>query len=482
MAWPWSSPACGISGIDLFFAIGIVLAIAMPGFAAEPIYSSQDIQATIASASAGDTIVVGPGEYGPFEVDKALTIIGQGNPVVKSAIQRPGITIEADDVSVSGFLISGIAKDTQSKYDYYMNNPSKAYGQNLNLPNAAIIIEANGVLLKDLQVFGAEVGVLAENAREIGVENSSFVSCGRGLRLTYCSASSVANCSFSNCDAAGIDISSCREMAFSNNVIVNTTNAGLMLKESEDCGVSNNSLSWNREGLFLWNSSRNEIRDNSADHNYYAIILSGSHNNSVLGNRVFENSRNEIISGFGIGISLQENSTYNVIAENTAKENFNGLEMTRGCRLNTVFANAISENKHGIRLDKNYNNLVFGNNFVRNTISAYDNSSNNYWNTTFGNYYSDYRGKDDNGDGIGDSPYSIPMGDHDESDLRPLMKPYQAEDLNLTQLRSEVQKYASFIPLDTRPMKVEGGTVVISSPRPTSPPTWSSSPPLIQTI
>jgi nitrous oxidase accessory protein len=482
MAWPWSLPACGISGIDLLFVISIVIVTLMPGSAAEPIYSGQDIQASIDSANAGDTIIVGPGEYSPFEVDKPLTILGEGSPIIKSAIQRPGITIEADDVSVSGFLIDGVNKDSQSKYEYYMNNPSAAYGQRLNLPNSAVMINADRAHLAGLTVFGAEVGIWAESGREIDLLNSSFESCKRGLSLSDCLSCRVEKCSFYNCDTAGIEVTYSREMAFSNNTIVNTTNAGLLLKESEDCIVFNNSFSWNREGLFLWNSSRNEIRNNSADHNYYAITLSGSDNNSVLENQVYENSRNEIISGFGIGISLQENSTYNVIAKNTAKENFNGLEMTRGCRLNTVFANVISQNKHGIRLDKNYNNLVFGNNFVRNTISAYDNSSNNYWNTTIGNYYSDYRGKDENGDGIGDSPYPIPMGDHDESDVRPLMKPYQAGDLNMTELRAEVQKYASFVPVDTRPMKVEGGTIVISSPRPTSPPTWSDSPPLIQTI
>jgi len=38
-----------------------------------------------------------------------------------------------------------------------------------------------------------------------------------------------------------------------------------------------------------------------------------------------------------------------------------------------------------------------------------------------GNYWSDYNGTDDNGDGIGDTPYII---DADNQDKYPLMKPY----------------------------------------------------------
>ncbi len=41
-----------------------------------------------------------------------------------------------------------------------------------------------------------------------------------------------------------------------------------------------------------------------------------------------------------------------------------------------------------------------------------------------GNYWADYRGTDAEGDGIGDTHYSIDS-DSDECDLYPLMKPFE---------------------------------------------------------
>jgi len=447
----------------------------------DTIQAGSDIQSAISTAKAGDMILVGPGDHDSFQVDKPLTIVGEGEPVLHAAIQRPAIKIICDGVTISGFKILGVGKDTTAKFNYYMDNPAAAAGQRLDQPNAAIVIRANDVSLRDMTIFGSQAGVQAENSDHLAVQNSTLESCNTGVSLSHCSSCKVEGCRFTNSKKNGLDVQLCDDFAMENSSIINSSNAGLLLKESDKCQVQDNLFSGNLFGLALWNSSCSQVRRNRADHNYYGILITDSSNhNTIADNVVEENSRGEIVKGFGVGISLQENSSINLVIRNTAKKNFSGLEVSRGCKLNAIFGNNASDNSHGIRLNENRNNLIFGNNFYNNNINAYENASLNIWNTTFGNYYSDYHGKDENGDGIGDQPYALPGQDSKSNDYQPLIKPYHYGGLNLTALKEEVGRYARYGPADEEipPYRMSGGTIVIASRIPTSPPRWSDSKPL----
>jgi nitrous oxidase accessory protein len=483
--WPWSSQACATSGIEirhkLLHAI-IAFALFTSAFFAvaegSTIQVGQDIQSAISSSNSGDIIIVGPGDHNAFEVDRPLTIVGQGAPLLHAAIQKPAIRVNSDGVKISGFKILGSKKDTTAKFDYYMQNPAAAAGQRLDQPNAAIIINGNDFKLINSSIFGAQVGLLAENVDNLTLQNTTMDSCDAGVSLMRCSSARIEGCDFSNCKKYGLDIESSRDISLENSSIENNNNAGVLLKESDSCTISGNVFSKNTFGLSLWNSSFNQVKRNQADHNYYGFLVTDwSCNNTLIENLAEDNSRSEIVKGFGIGISLQENSSYNLVVRNTVKRNFNGLEVSKRCKFNAVYDNNASENSHGIRLNENRNNLIFGNNFYNNNINAYENTSLNIWNTTIGNYYSDYHGKDQDSDGIGDQPYALPGPESKTCDHRPLISPYRTANLDLATLKDEVKKYANYEPAEEEvPLyRVERGTVVISSHVPTSPPKWSKS-------
>jgi parallel beta-helix repeat protein len=65
--------------------------------------------------------------------------------------------------------------------------------------------------------------------------------------------------------------------------------------------------------------------------------------------------------------------------------------------------------------------LIYRNNFTGNTVQAFDKGQTTWYNGVTGNYWSDYTGGDDNGDGIGDEPYGISGGDN--RDYYPLIGP-----------------------------------------------------------
>lgn len=52
---------------------------------------------------------------------------------------------------------------------------------------------------------------------------------------------------------------------------------------------------------------------------------------------------------------------------------------------------------------------MYFNKFISNNQSAYDAVSNHWYNNNSGNYWSDYKGEDADGDDVGDAPYHIPL-------------------------------------------------------------------------
>ena len=478
MIWPWSSLECGTSGTNIMarFLLFLLALSLISCAAASTIQAGADVQAAIEKASNGDTIIVGPGQYNPFEVNKPLRVVGVDWPVVQAAIQTPGITISADSALVFGFKIKGIHEGSTSKFDYYMQHPATT-ALRLDLPNAGIIVRGNDVAIQSVALSDAQVGVYADEVENISVLNSTFNRCGLGAQLLNCRAGRISNCRMTGCDKSGVQIDHSDRIQVDNNRVTKTNNSGILLKEVVSCSVSNNTASNNKESIVLWNSSLIDVRHNRVDHSYYGIVVSGSNNNTVLDNVAKDNMRSEIVKGFGIGISLQDNSSYNIVARNSATNSYNGLELIQGCKDNIVYSNNATDNIHGIRVDKNYNNLIYHNNFIRNTISAYDNSTHNFWNASAGNYYSDYRGTDGDGDGIGDQPYVIPMGNTKVVDARPLIKPCSTTFLNMDELKTTLLKYARYNPEeeDDVPYRRTGGTIVIGSKRPKSPPEWPDS-------
>lgn len=474
MVWLWCSPGCATSGTERSaLRIAIILVILSSPALAVLVPAGHDVQSAIDSASPGDILILEAGEHRPFVVDRPLTLIGYG-AFIRSDVQSPAITVQSDNVMIEGFSIAGVKRPSEEKFKYYMeryqggasSGTPTVTGRSadrylrLDLPNAAVLVFGSNVTIENVSVRDAEVGVFAEDLHDLIINDSTFQSCKTGVLILRSSNVSIGSSEMIGCEKAGLNASNSRAFTVTGCGAINNTHAGLFFRNCEDIDVEDNILSRNSEGLVFWSTNHSSATGNHADLNYYGILLADSHNNTISRNILVNNRRSEIVSGFGVGMSIQANSSYNLVFKNTASNNYNGLEITENCQRNALCANNISRNTHGVRLDKNWNNLIYRNNFVDNVISAYDNQTKSIWNTTVGNYYSDYRGSDGDGDGIGDTPYVIPKGSSMATDYRPLVMPF-AGDVDTGEILEDIKRYAHYDPEEGRTIRVnEGGAAI----------------------
>ena len=201
---------------------------------------------------------------------------------------------------------------------------------------------------------------------------------------------------------------------------------GVLLVYSTNSRIENIIANNNANGINLFSSNHNTLTGNNTSNNSIGISLDNSNYNNVTANTSSNN-----ISGIGL-----YNSSNNELTGNTAENNsYYGITVTLSTG-NTIKNNTVLNSYYGIKFLYSSNNLIY-NNYFSNAHNVYS-ADNNTWNIEKtagtnilggpylgGNYWSDYTGVDNNGDGLGDTllPYNANGGIAKGGDYHPLVPP-----------------------------------------------------------
>jgi nitrous oxidase accessory protein len=352
-------------------AIGVVAAVlllaqsvAADTLVVQPGGSTTTLALALERASKGDTILVRGGVHpGPLVVRKAVRLVGQDRPIIDGQGRGTVIRLEAPGSELRGFTI-------------------RSSGKLLELEDAGVLVAAPEVQIIDNSFEDVLFGVYlrqAPRSRILGnkLHGKDLPIARRGdlIRLWY----------------------------------------------SDDALIEANTTVGGRDAV-LWYSNRLSIRDNHLSEGRYGLHFMYCHDATVVGNRLRCNSvgaflmysarlrlgqnwiaSNRGVSGYGIGLKDMDDSQ---VSGNVLVGNKVGifLEHSRG----RFEENLLADNDKGLVIfPSSQGNRFEANTFLENGEQVVieglaETMTTNVWR---GNFWSDYRGYDADGDGRGDLAY-----------------------------------------------------------------------------
>jgi chitodextrinase len=333
------------------------------------------IQYGVNAATNGDTIFVYSGTYTPAGIGKSITLTGEAKE--STFIQSPVytyFTINADHVTVQGFTFGN---STHSQ---------------------TIFINGNYSILSNNIIYTDEIiGHTYDPVRLTGVTIQDNV-----IRAVWTQFAYAIRCS--HIDQLIIQDNTLINSQYS--ILIEQPCVGISTDHCNDLTITNNNIQDFRTDMSIFETNNLLLNQNTIDDSHITIADYGLSMSNISNMNVQNNIIRNLPSN-GIGIDLY-GTNGGTISHNT-------------------FSN-IGIDGYGIRIDSyshSYYNRIYENSFSGNKRSrgyAIDYNLNYWYNpdTLRGNTWGNYRGKDGDGDGIGDTPYEIVSFQNQIKDLYPL--------------------------------------------------------------
>lgn len=343
----------------------LVFLFALPAWAAPP-----PLQALIDAVPAGGELRLPPGRYaGPAVVARPLTLSGQGQAVIDGGGKGTVLTLRTSGAAVRGLTLTGS-------------------GASHDAMDAAIQVEGDDNRIEDNVIDDALFGIhIRQGNRNQVLKNRvsgkdlPLGLRGDGLRLWNSRHNRVAGNTFDRI----------RDITLAN---------------SPDNQIVGNRLDDGRYGMHIVFSPRTLAADNRLAHTATGIVVLYSGEVTLRGNFIAH-----VFEGGGAGITFKDSGAA-LVEGNDVVHCAVGFEANTPIsteRVLTIRNNRFAHNVVGMYFyGEQGGHRLSGNRFENNlsqvVTSGPDTGSANHWR---GNYWSDYRGFDRNGDGVGDTPYEL---------------------------------------------------------------------------
>lgn len=345
---------------------GLLIAVGSTAWSAVlQVKPGQSIAAAIRAAQPGDTIQIERGTYAErLLIDKRLTLQGVNRPTISAGFKGDTIRVRATDVTIQGLIVrdSGTDIDAQNAGIYIEPGSDRALVQDCELPD---------------NLFGIWLEKSADSklVRNVitGRRDLMSVARGNGIQIYNTDNSEVTDnkVSFTR---DGIYVDWSRRATFRGNTI-HHVRYGTHYMNTNDSIWENNDVYQNQGGLALMEVRRLVVRNNRSWGNADQGIMLRTIQDSVI--------ENNVVAGNGRGFFIYD-AEFNTVKNNLVMGNHTGIHLTAGSSNNQVDGNDFINNQEQVKF-----------------VASHDVE----WGKSKGNYWSNYSGWDQNGDGVGDLAY-----------------------------------------------------------------------------
>lgn len=321
------------------------------------------VQEAVERAADGDTVLVRPGRYaGPLIVRTRVELVGQDGAVVDGGGRGTVVTLAAPGITLRGLTVRGS-------------------GDVLSAEHTGILVSAPEIVIEHNRLEDVLFGVHIRHAPRSVVRDNVF----HGKALPVARRGDAIRVWYSD------------DVTIERNHVLDGRD--VVLWYSNRLTIRGNDVRRGRYGLHFMYCDGAEVADNVVAENSVGIYLMYSAHLALRGNRM---ASNRGPSGYGLGLKDMDGVQ---IEDNVLADNRVGVFMEHASgqwRGNRLVANDV-----GIWLwPSSRQNRFTGNDLIDNgeqvSVEGGMGDRGNEW---AGNFWSDYRGFDADGDGVGDVPY-----------------------------------------------------------------------------